>query len=355
MHQDMSIMRVLAKPAFCKKESNPYTWLLNKTMENMDVEVYEFSIKQCLTKKYDIFHIHWPEWHLGNSKIFDAITKTIALLLLIALMRLRGTKIIWTVHNLRAHQTLYPILENGFWRIFTHQLNGYISLSKTGMKAAKDNFPNLRNIPGFVVPHHHYRRFYPNNLSFQKARSALEISPSTKVLLFFGRIQPYKNVPELIRAFKQVANPNIMLYIVGSFNPHFLAFNEEVKREAALDPRIKLNGEFISKENIQTYFNAANLVICPFNEILNSGSALLALSFNRPVLVPLMGSLVELQQQVGKEWVFTYTGDINSSKIEEALNWESKMPRSDRAPLEGLDTEMMARKTIDVYHLISEK
>ena len=347
-------MRVLAKPAFSKKESNPYTWLLNKTMENMDLEVYEFSIKQCLTKKYDIFHIHWPEWHLGNSKIFDAITKTIALLLLIALMRLRGTKVIWTVHNLRAHQTLYPVLENGFWRIFSHQLNGYISLSKTGMKAAKDNFPNLRNIPGFVVPHNHYREAYPNNLSFQEARSALEISPSTKVLLFFGRLQPYKNVPAFIRAFNQVAKTNILLYIAGSFSPKFPKFNEEVKREAALNPRIRLHEEFISNEDIQIYFNAANLVICPFSEILNSGSALLALSFDRPVLVPLMGSLVELQEQVGKEWVFTYTGDITPSKIEEALNWESNIPRSNGAPLERLDTEVIARKTIDVYRVISE-
>ena len=347
-------MRVLAKPAFKGQKNNPYTWLLNKKMEDMGIEVYEFSTKQCLQKHYDVFHLHWPEWHLGNSNIFDAITKTVSLLLIIALIRVRGTKIIWTVHNLGTHQTLYPLLEAGFWHIFTRQLDGYISLSKTGMKAAKENFPTLKNIPGFVIPHNHYREVYPNDISFSEARSELEISPSAKVLLFFSRILPYKNVPALIRAFKQVAEPNTILYIVGSFSPQFPTLNEEVKREAALEPRIKLYGKFISKEDIQTYFQAANLVICPFSEILNSGSVLLALSFNRPVFVPLMGSLGELQQQVGEEWVFTYTGDITPSKIEKALDWESNIPRAEKAPLEALDLEMIAQKTIDAYHLICE-
>lgn len=348
-------MRVLAKPAFKDQINNPYTWLLNKKMEDMGVEVHEFSIKNCLKENYDIFHIHWPEWYLGNRKIFDAVIKTIAILLATTLMRVRGTKVIWTVHNLRAHQTLYPLLEAGFWRIFTHQLDGYISLSKTSMKAAKEIFPNFKNIPGFVIPHNHYREVYPNDLNLQEARNNLEISPSAKVLLFFGRVRPYKNVTALIRAFKQVAKPNILLYIAGSFSPKFSKFNEEVKREAALDPRIRLHGDFISNEDIQTYFNAANLVIYPFNEILNSGSVLLALSFDRPVLTPLMGSLGELQQQMGKEWIFTYTEDITSSKIEEALDWESNIPRSDKAPLEALDSGMIAQKTIDAYHAICKK
>ena len=348
-------MRVLAKPAFKDQINNPYTWLLNKKMECMGVEVHEFSIKNCINENYDVFHIHWPEWYLGNRKIFDAVIKTVTILLATIWMRIRGTKVIWTVHNLKTHQSLYPVIEAAFWKIFTHQLDGYISLSQTSMKAANKSFPNFKKLPGFVIPHNHYREVYPNDLNLQEARNKLEISYSAKVVLFFGRIRPYKNIIALIKAFNQIAKTDLVLCIAGSFSPKFPKFNEEVKREAALDSRIRLYGDFISNQDIQTYFNAANLVICPFNEILNSGSVLLALSFNRPVITPLMGSQGELQEKIGKEWIFTYTEDITSSKIEEALDWESNMPRSHQAPLEALGSGIIAQKTIDAYHIICEK
>ena len=48
----------------------------------------------------------------------------------------------------------------------------------------------------------------------------------------------------------------------------------------------------------------------PFSDIMHSGSAILALSFNKPVLVPARGSLPELQALVGTDWVRTYVGEL---------------------------------------------
>jgi beta-1,4-mannosyltransferase len=41
---------------------------------------------------------------------------------------------------------------------------------------------------------------------------------------------------------------------------------------------------------------AADLIALPYKEILNSGSAILALSFDRPILVPAAGALAELSE-----------------------------------------------------------
>ena len=54
------------------------------------------------------------------------------------------------------------------------------------------------------------------------------------------------------------------------------------------------------------FFSAADLVVLPFSDIMHSGSAILALSFNKPVLVPARGALPELQTRVGAAWVQTY-------------------------------------------------
>ena len=69
----------------------------------------------------------------------------------------------------------------------------------------------------------------------------------------------------------------------------------------------------------------------PFSDIMHSGSAMLALSFNRPVLVPARGSLPELQMRVGSEWVRTYDGELTAAILKDAAAW-AKSRKSRIAP-----------------------
>ena len=55
-------MKVVAYPAFNPREQNPYTRLLYR---NMAAEVADFSYRRSLTTRYDILHLHWPEWELN--------------------------------------------------------------------------------------------------------------------------------------------------------------------------------------------------------------------------------------------------------------------------------------------------
>jgi hypothetical protein len=60
-------------------------------------------------------------------------------------------------------------------------------------------------------------------------------------------------------------------------------------------------------------------VVLPYRKILNSGAALHALARNKPVLAPRTGSLPELQQEVGEEWVRLFDGEIAREHIEAFL------------------------------------
>src|ERR1039458_6202569 len=56
-------MRVLAYPGVEVGESNnPYTRLL---YGNMRASVDSFSYSRAIRQRYDILHIHWPEWELN--------------------------------------------------------------------------------------------------------------------------------------------------------------------------------------------------------------------------------------------------------------------------------------------------
>jgi beta-1,4-mannosyltransferase len=117
---------------------------------------------------------------------------------------------------------------------------------------------------------------------------------------------------------------------------------------AARDPRVQFELGFVRDDRLQLFFNAADLIVLPYRQILNSGSALLALSFNRPVLAPAIGSLPELAQTVGGHWMQLYKGDLETGELQNALE-VSRSLRDQLVPLEPFDWERIAVDTKRFY------
>ena len=340
-------MKVIAYPAFSAREQNPYTRLL---YGNMRAHVSDFSYYRAMTTKFNVFHVHWPEWELNTFvSAIEAGTRLKFKLLAIDFIRARGAKVVWTVHNLKAHEGLHPTLEKWFWLAFIRRVDAYIALSQSGREAALKHFPQLEHTPGYVIPHGHYRDEYPNSSS-ENARKQLGIDPAAKVLLFFGRVREYKNVPALIRAFRKTRG-NVVLCVAGQ--PSSEDLTSTVKMEAAADPRVLLHLYGVPRERVQVFFRAADLVVLPYRDILNSGTALLSLSFNRPVLVPDRGAMGELRAKTGPRWVRTYAGEIDASKLEAALNWVIRTERPKEAELD--EWPKLAEQTLSVYEEITAK
>jgi glycosyltransferase involved in cell wall biosynthesis len=342
-------LRVLAQPGFTRREMNPYNWQLSTSLQAAGVEVHEFSKAEVLRGGYDLWHMHWPEGHLNHGMTL-ACRRSVGLPTLMWRARARGVRTVWTVHNLHAHERLYPRLEAGFRRAFLSQLDGVISLSERADAAAVARFPQLTRIPRFVVPHGHYRRLYPNEVSPAEARARLGVAPGAPSIGFFGLIRDYKNVPELIAAARQLPDPDLAVVVAGRPASDELA--GQIRTAAAADPRVRLRLELIPENDVQVVFNAVDLVVLPYREILNSGAALLALSFNRPVLIPDAGTMPELQERVGPEWVRLYRGRLTPDALADALRWCRRVPRVAVAPLGDFDWDAIARSTLGAYRQI---
>lgn len=342
-------LRVLAWPAFDNTTGNPYNRLLYDAMVEQGVVVEEFAPACLLTGRYDVWHVHWPDDWLSLPGAGAALVRGVAVLALVAWARLRGTRIVWTVHNLGPHASYHPLLERAFWRLFLPQVDGFVSLSAHGKGAAKRAFPPLQHVPCFVVPHGHYRTAYPNTMSRKEARAALGLDPEAPVLLYVGRIRAYKNVPHLVHIFRAL-DRDARLLVAG--NPVSDMLRGDIEAAAQADPRIQLALRFIPDAAMQRYLNAADLVVLPYQDILHSGSALLALSFDRPVLVPARGAMGELQADVGPDWVHTYAGPFTPDRLEEGLQWALETPRSGRAPLAEREWDVLARQTVDAYRAV---
>ncbi|HWA71639.1 MAG TPA: glycosyltransferase [Polyangiaceae bacterium] len=350
MTSDETPLRVLARPAFENRRENPYNWLLYSGLRARGVTVDEFGAKNLLLGRYDICHVHWPE-STFNASLFEALTTTRALLHSLDWLSVRKTKLLWTAHNLRAHERRFSQAEEAFWAEFVARLDGFIALSQASLELTRQRFPELEKKPAFVVPHPHYRGQYPDGVARSQARARLGLAQDARVVLFFGRILEYKNVPALIRSVRalrrQPSGADVVALIAG--RPHDRAIAEAVKRAAGTDPGVALHLSFVSQKDAQFYFRAADLVALPYREILNSGSAVLALGFDRPVLMPRKGAGEELARSIGGDWVQLYD-ELLPEAIGGALTRSAALPPvTDGRQLAPLDPAAAVSRTLEAY------
>jgi glycosyltransferase involved in cell wall biosynthesis len=345
-------MRALIFPSDGPKMDNPYCDLLYRNMEKLGVVLVAFTPMRAIWGTYNVFHLHWPEYYLSQRPP-KAFVGALGLLLIVLWLRLRGTRIVWTVHNLHSHTRLYPRAERWFWRILTSMLDGCIGLSETSMAQARAQFSALRSTSCSVIQHGDYRSSYPATISKPDARRQLGITADDSVVLFFGGISSYKNVPHLAETFRRAALAHSTLVIAGSASSP--EDEQHLKDAVGGSDCVQLHLRHIPREEVQVFFAAANLVVLPFLEITNSGSAILALSFDRPVLVPARGSLPELQSRVGSDWVRTYPGELDVAELTEGIAWSRNSNRAPRANLAEFDWSRIARDTLSMYSRVTAR
>jgi len=345
-------MKVIAWPAFKTRYKNPYNWLLYSHMPSETVSVTEFSSKRLLTEKFDIFHLHWPiETLVRHPNIWVARLRAISFWLLLRLSRWRGTKIVWTIHDENPHVVLHQELANWIQDRLVAATDSYINLCTAGETAVEQTLQQLAHKPNFVISHGHYRDCYPNEISKTEAQLKLglkeEADSQTITLLYLGYISPYKNVPHLIRTFCQLPKTGQKVRLLVAGKPDNTEIESAVRTSASQMDNVHLYLQFIEDEALQTFFNAADIVVLPFEEILNSGSLLLALSFNCPVIAPALGAIAQWQEQIGTDWIKTYQGTLTPEVLQTAI--ADYQEPTDCAPLESLNWDTIAGQTLDAY------
>ena len=341
-------VRVLARPARSSLKHNPYTSLVYGEVEKVGIQVVEYRPYRAPFGRWDVLHVHWPE-SVFDHTLVEALPTTESLLFGVRRARDRGAKLLWTIHNLHTHEQRHPFFEERFWRRFIAELDGVVALTRAGLAAACERFPALSSKPSWIVPHPHYRGQYPDTLDRRAARRKLGIGDDTRVMLVFGRMYEYKNVPALLRAVRAAPDEDWAVLVAGA--PRSAGVAQALRDEAAGDPRVQLHLEYVDASSAQVFFRACDLVVQPYREILNSGTALLALSFDRPVLLPHRGAGVDLASAFGPPWVHSYAGELEPATLRRALSAAAALPeRSDGSHLRELDAAAVGAKMVSAYH-----
>ncbi|WP_207477197.1 glycosyltransferase [Arenibaculum pallidiluteum] len=339
---------------------NPYQGLLYRRISSLGIKVKELSYFSFIKERPDVIHLHWPErvtWVRRSLRFArPLLVPTRALLLLAGLltMRARGSRVVWTVHNMSPHDA--GAIGNGLWRLYLRllstQIDGVISMSELAARTLRAEHRYLANKPHTVIWHGHYREVLGAGLDKTQARLRLGLPAEGRIVTFVGQIKPYKNVDTLVRCFREIEGDDLRLLVTGL--PRDDRLRASLVELSAGDPRIRLDLRFVGNDVLETCVRAADLVALPYAEVLNSGSALLALSLDRPVLVPAAGSLVELAEAVGRDWVRTYEGPFTAQHLMQALDSSGRVAGR-AAPLEAFEWDTIGEQTIRFYRSVGAR
>ena len=341
-------------------DSNPYQARLAEALERRDVTVSGEPVLDVLplsrawlrSGRPDVVHLHWVDTFVNTDRAVVAILLGVSFLVELAVLRLLGIDVVWTVHNLASHERRHPRVEDLLRRVVARVATRLVVHCETAREQVRTAYdlPDRVTTRIRVVPHGNYIGCYPDDVGRREARRELDIPDEVTVVLYFGLVREYKNVPQLIRTFGSL-DDDARLVVVG--NPWTDALEQRVRSAAAGDDRVRTVLEYVPDEDIQVYMNAADVVVYPFESVLTSGSTLLAMSFGRAVVVPDLGCPGELVDERGGVLYDPDDPDGLSNALQEAVSEDTDlawMGRYNRRVAAALDWETIASRTRDIYH-----
>jgi glycosyltransferase involved in cell wall biosynthesis len=341
LNNSKEVIRISCLPLAGKE--NPYQLLMLKGLEEdkrlrvksgAAGKVFPLT-RTALSDRPDVIHLDWlHQYYLRSSALLTWISWPVFVLDLLIAKYLFGVRFVWTLHNVHPHDAhgygpyLGPrrfFARHCDWiRVFSEQT---VVRAATALRVDAAKFR--------VIPEGDYTAYYPNHTNTREARRKFGFSEEDRVMLFFGGIRPYKGIEVLLDAFGQLSVANQTRLIIAG-QARDADYVSELRQRIGKNSRILFRPGLVEVLEVQYYFHVADVVVLPFREIENSGSAILAMGFAKAIVAPAKGVLPE---RLRAQLLLLYRGDLS-----ETLTVAAGMPRS---KLEALG--QANKKNLDKY------
>lgn len=310
--------------------TNPYNIMLADALAaHPGVDLRMFSWREALLHRHDVFHAHWPESLLVRRGLPKTVARRLLFGVLLLKWKLVGTAVVRTVHNLEKPRGISRF-EQWMLSDLERRTTGRVTLNP--FTRVDDDHPMQ------LVLHGHYRPWFDAVFEPDVVRGRL---------VFFGMIRRYKGVDTLVQAFRAVERDDLTLSVAGMPSSRSLA--DDLVRTAVGDPRITLRFDFLDTAALAAHVGGAELVVLPHTDMHNSGSALAALSLDRPVLMQDNEVNRWLRAEVGPGWVHLYDGELTADALSSAIDALRSAPPCTRPDLAQRDWSQVADLHTDLY------
>ena len=202
-----------------------------------------------------------------------------------------NVKLVYTAHNILPHENkqidyfLYKIIYQSAKKIIVH--SRYIK------NKLHNNF-NINRSRIDVIPHGDFNIYLPSNKN-NNPRKEFGLDNNDNVLLFFGSIRKNKGLDLLLNTFSEISkSQNIKLIIAGfptseALRNHYHQKINQIKN----NDHIIFHDFYVPFSKVPVYFEAADIVVLPYQDIDHSGVIHLAFSFSKPVITTNVGDFNE--------------------------------------------------------------
>lgn len=299
-----------------------------------EIQVLTFSWPRALFGGYDVFHVHWPELLVRQrTRVGRLVGRLLAAALLLRL-DLDETPVVRTAHDLASHQPA-DRAEQRLVNALDRRTSLWIRLNPT------TTLP--QDARSVTIPHGHYRSVFPPDPA---------TTPEPGRLVQCGLIRPHKGIDQLLEVFGAVDDPSMRLTIVGA--PRDADLAGRIMRFAASDERVTALLELVPDEVLAREVRRAELVVLHYTAMHNSGAVLLALSLDRPVLVPRNAVTDALAREVGEGWVIMFDGVLKRGDLLRALvAARLTRGRGTRPHLDERDWDLVGLRHAEVYRKVA--
>lgn len=293
-------LHVLMMPDY--RVDNPYQSLLSKALESQGVQVHfpwgyrrvcpiSRAVKTS-KQSFDVVHLHWLDPYIKGERGITKLVYALKFLVDVSIARLLGVRVIWTVHNQLSHNTRFPKLELWTNRMLVKLVDRIIVHNSSALDyVAKEYWSDISKAE--IVPHGHYREVYGSAIDQVEARKELGLPLIGRIYLNLGMLRPYKGLERLLKIWSE--NREILagdtLLIAGKALDE--AYGLKLSQLAAQTKGVILYSKFVEENKMHLFFSAADVVVFPFENILTSGSLILAMSYGKPIIAPRLGGIPE--------------------------------------------------------------
>lgn len=282
--------------------------LVNNLPQNICVK--DFTWQYAIFGSFDVLHVHWPERLYRGKNLIKSLAKQILFLTLICKIKIFRVKIVYTVHNLKPHESLDKIQQR-FDKKFQDLVEVRVFMQPFGDVTSKKKY----------IPHGIYE------VSNYKGYFERKETKETKIVCL-GFLRPSKSIERLITEFPE--EQQFSLVIAGEpITPHYgLKLKELVQSR----DNIELILGRVAQSDLLQIYRSANLAIVPYENTYNSGAALFALSIPVPLIATTSESMERLQKEIGEEWIQIINQKFESEEIREAVKniYKHKINRSEK-------------------------
>jgi glycosyltransferase involved in cell wall biosynthesis len=225
-----------------------------------------------------------------------------------------GIKVVYTVHNLLPHDT--EDRQRGRYRRIYEFMDRLIchDVSARGRLYSEFGVP-LERIS--VIPHGPLLERVSSRTP-EQARKELGISGDQCLVLWQGILRPYKGVLFLLKAWRQVCSKGVRacLAVVGPGDEELTRAVAEEVSALAISSSVRLEPRFVSIEERDNFYLAADIVVYPYSAVTTSGALMTGIGYGKAIVASRLAAFDQILRD-GENALLVEYGDVD--KLADAL------------------------------------